>query len=184
MGRLRTNEFLHQAPDSGTVRVNHDECPAGQDTRRRLYVTRKEDGNVIAYCHNCSNSGFHSSASRFRRNPVVRTLVESEEKELVMPETMRDGRDYWPREMVMWLIKCGIPLHIAEDYGICYDSERHRVVIPKLNKNGLLVQYQSRRLVDDGSPRRSRVRSMGSFWPSLAMMRSHCSPPQCRVNQC
>ncbi len=153
MGRLRTNEFLHQAPDSGTVRVNHDQCPAGQDTRRRLYVTRKEDGNVIAYCHNCSNSGFHGSGSRFRRHPVDVSLVEVEEKELVMPEYMRSEQKDWPKEMAVWLIKCGIPFTIAQEYGICYDSERHRVVIPKLNKDGALVQYQSRRLVDDGSPK-------------------------------
>ena len=154
MGHIRQDEFMPDAPDrAGTARINHKSCPAGEDIRRRLYVTRKEDGNVIAYCHNCSNSGFHGSASRFRRNPVDVPLVESEEKELIMPEYMRNDKNYWPKEMIAWLIECGIPLQIAQEYGICYDSKRHRVVIPKLNKDGTLVQYQSRRLVDDGSPK-------------------------------
>jgi len=84
---------------------------------------------------------------------VARTLVESEEKELVMPKDMRGDRNYWPREMITWLIECGIPLQIAEEYGICYDAKRHRVVIPKLNREGRLVQYQSRRLALDDSPK-------------------------------
>jgi hypothetical protein len=79
-------------------------------------------------------------------------LVEVE-KELIMPEYMRDNREDWPREMMAWLIQCRIPLQIAENYGICYDSDRHRVVIPKLNEAGELVQYQSRRLVTDGTPK-------------------------------
>lgn len=154
MGRLIKSSWERHAPDgAGTVRVDHDDCPAGVDTRRRLYVTRKEDGSIIAYCHNCGNSGFHGGGSRFRSPSLGVPLLEIEEKELIMPERMIRDRNYWPKEMFSWLKECGIHWTLAEKYGICYDALRHRAVIPKLNSRGELVQYQSRRLVDDGSPK-------------------------------
>ncbi len=146
MGRLTKSSWEPYAPDrAGTVRVNHDPCPAGTDTKRRLYVTRKEDGNVIAYCHNCSCSGFHGSGNRFRVDHMAVSHVEIEEKELTMPKTMYSKHISWPKQMRDWLEECGISLTLAEEYGICYDRDRHRVVIPKLNSEGKLVQYQSRR---------------------------------------
>ena len=41
-----------------TVRYNHTDCPAGEDTRRRLYLTRPHADPtwVLGYCHNCQDS--------------------------------------------------------------------------------------------------------------------------------
>jgi len=44
-------------PESGYARVNHDNCPAGVDRKKRLWVCRA--GDVIhAYCHHC-NGVYH-----------------------------------------------------------------------------------------------------------------------------
>jgi translation initiation factor 2 beta subunit (eIF-2beta)/eIF-5 len=46
-----------------TVHVNHNDCPAGEDTRERLYYTRchKPTHMVMYYCHNCGTGGsFHT----------------------------------------------------------------------------------------------------------------------------
>lgn len=43
-------------PIGHQVRTNHDNCPAGRDTRRRLYIKRTINGYVY-YCHNCSDWG-------------------------------------------------------------------------------------------------------------------------------
>ncbi len=65
MGRLRSSEYMPYATaHRGTERVNHDDCPAGTDNKRRLYVTRKEDGHVVAYCYNCGYSGATSGTSK------------------------------------------------------------------------------------------------------------------------
>lgn len=51
-----------------TVRVNHIGCSAGEDTRKRLYVTRKPAPNdlVVAYCHNCGQGmGIKAKPHRF-----------------------------------------------------------------------------------------------------------------------
>lgn len=45
-------------------RFNHAKCPAGEDTRRRLYVKAVNPSSTwIAYCHNCGNSGASRRAS-------------------------------------------------------------------------------------------------------------------------
>lgn len=40
-----------------TAHFNHLECPAGTDTRGRLYITRKDENTLLAYCHNCQRGG-------------------------------------------------------------------------------------------------------------------------------
>lgn len=58
------DDFVHYGEDltSGEqIHVNHDKCPAGLDTKRRLYIKRTEDDRyILAYCHNCSLSGRYS----------------------------------------------------------------------------------------------------------------------------
>jgi len=46
-----------------TVRMNHDDCPAGQDTRQRLYITRTIDNTFLAYCHNCGGKAWRRAAA-------------------------------------------------------------------------------------------------------------------------
>ena len=55
-----SNSFLrkHAPKNIGEqVHVNHESCPAGEDTKRRLYVKRVP-GGVLGYCHHCSGHGF------------------------------------------------------------------------------------------------------------------------------
>ena len=154
MGRLTTTEYMPYAPDTmGTERVNHDDCPAGVDTKRRLYVTRKEEGNVVAYCHNCGNSGVHGGASRHRSAHIPVPQVESKAGKLEVKGNMKDQPYDWPKEMLHWLNECGIDLTIAVKYGIVYDADDRRIIIPKLNRSGDLVMFQSRRLYGDGTPK-------------------------------
>ncbi len=44
------------------IHVNHTNCTAGADTKRRLYITRKEDNAhiLLSYCHNCSLHGSYA----------------------------------------------------------------------------------------------------------------------------
>lgn len=38
--------------------LNHPDCPAGLDTKRRLYVKRTHDGaRLLMYCHHCGSKG-------------------------------------------------------------------------------------------------------------------------------
>ena len=64
--RLHPDEFLPFAPKNKgeQVHVNHEGCPAGVDTKRRLYVKRETNGKVIAYCHHCNGAGFAADTIR------------------------------------------------------------------------------------------------------------------------
>lgn len=51
--------FLDTLLPGSTQRINHSDCPAGEDTKKRLYLTVPDaDPNIIlCYCHNCSRGG-------------------------------------------------------------------------------------------------------------------------------
>lgn len=53
---VEKTEQLKMLHVGGQLRYNHDDCPAGTDTRQRLYIKRTSD-SYIAFCHNCGNSG-------------------------------------------------------------------------------------------------------------------------------
>lgn len=149
---LDMRDLVADFPDRGTRRLDHRACPAGTDTRRRLYITRKENGDVVAYCHNCGLGGIHRGGTSFR--PPVLPEVEDESKEGSLDMSRFENNTYyWPKEMRMWLVNMRISLTTAQKYGITYDPESNRVVIPKVSADGELVQYQTRRLVADGSPK-------------------------------
>ena len=64
-----------------TVRINHDPCPSGVDTKRRLYITRvqADPRKVIAYCHNCQDDGglLTKEYERFRNRHAYKTSSPS-----------------------------------------------------------------------------------------------------------
>lgn len=57
---LNADEYLHHAPEQpGTIHVHHCKEGHGND---KLYVTRKEDGTILAYCHHCHLGGSYRVA--------------------------------------------------------------------------------------------------------------------------
>jgi hypothetical protein len=153
MGRIDREELDRLAPaDTGTNRHNHDHCPAGADTKRRLYVTRKEDGSVVGYCHNCGNSGVSVHRGHHHRRSSVGSDVRNRtERKITMPLNLEFDFDKWPKAAIDWVNKAGIPLHILHKYALAYDLDSKRVVIPKYNVDSELVMYQSRNVgLDDG----------------------------------
>ncbi len=58
-------------PVGHTSRFNHDACPAGVDTRRRMYATKKPDGAYLCYCHNCGQGNIVGGSGPRIRSAVV-----------------------------------------------------------------------------------------------------------------
>lgn len=54
-----------------TGRCNHEGCPAGEDTRQRMYFTRKTipENLVVWYCHNCTEGGAFKTVGKGRLAP-------------------------------------------------------------------------------------------------------------------
>jgi hypothetical protein len=151
VGRIDRELIDALAPDNGTVRHNHDHCPAGVDTKRRLYVTRKENGSVVAYCHNCGNSGASIHRRTHFRRDIHSNSVASVGGEIKMPLNIETDMSKWPIEARTWVLKAKGTLTNLQEYALAYDLDTKRVIIPKFNLDNELVMYQSRNVgLDDG----------------------------------
>lgn len=85
-----------------TIHVNHDTCPAGADTRRRLYITRKmtDSGGItdLAYCHNCGAGWADSSAITNIRAMTPGTATPPGELDLDELHLVPAGTEGFPQE--------------------------------------------------------------------------------------
>jgi len=67
--------LYHNVQSSGLgpgtqINVNHDNCPAGQDTKGRLYIRMTDDGSkLLAYCHHCGCKGVKQLTRLARQVP-------------------------------------------------------------------------------------------------------------------
>lgn len=118
-----------------TLRFNHINCPAGQDTKRRLYLTRPAStpGVVLAFCHNCQESGvIRDGVVRYRdyapEAPVNKTV------EFKVPVGMEFDPDNWPNEATTWRIQKNLTKKMCKASGIRYDHNSHRIYLPMYDK--------------------------------------------------
>ena len=56
---INSKLILANAPSNmgEQIHINHVDCEAGLDKKKRLYIKRVEKG-LLAYCHHCNQSGF------------------------------------------------------------------------------------------------------------------------------
>ena len=118
-----------------TVRTNHIDCPAGTDTRRRLYLTRPaaSAGIVLGFCHNCQESGVcRDQVGRYRdfdpSSPSVKT------KNFEVPNEMEPNPDMWPQAASHWRVAKGLTKTQCIMARIQYDPSSHRIYLPMYNK--------------------------------------------------
>ena len=123
-----------------TVRYNHEDCPAGEDTRRRLYVTRvgADPTKLLAFCHNCQGNGIYtdSGTMQFRDDRHSKNISYPQQQcdDLVDPspnmvETLND----WPAYAIGWAYGNGLTHRLTSHYGIMYDPNTDRVYLPRWN---------------------------------------------------
>lgn len=78
--RLAPSEYLPLAPKQAhtRVRVNHENCPAGTDRRKRLEI-RNNGNRTLAYCHHCGRSGayFHAVSHGYKSRRSMHEPLES-----------------------------------------------------------------------------------------------------------
>lgn len=147
-----------------TCRVNHEECPAGSDTRRRLYLTRPAGSPhiVLGYCHNCQDKGVYTGASakdHYRQHSgELEDVVLPTGEKFLPPENLEFGSAMWPTDAMAWRIMSKLTPHTLEEMGIGYDVSTHRIYLPTWDKvwckgtegDPELVGYQLRRLTAKG----------------------------------
>jgi hypothetical protein len=131
---IKTNEYVSEYSSlqrGQTVRVNHSDCPAGQDTKRRLYITRPQGspGVVLFYCHNCSESGSkRDGIENYRDFDPMQSPVKG--TPFVVPQGMVSDPDLWPVLAHSWRVAKGLTVGMCIDGCIEYDPSSHRIYLP------------------------------------------------------
>lgn len=88
--------------------INHDECSAGTDTKKRLYM-RKTSTGVLFHCHHCGESGFLRTDKRILA--VDKLVCAKERMSESMPST-KNSKFYLSRYNVAHNDLGLAPLHI------------------------------------------------------------------------
>lgn len=171
---LPKEDYIEFAPDSpGQVHVNHIGCPAGTDTRKRLYIRRSDDGySILAHCHNCGESGYvFEDGFRSLKN-IKRTTsnTNSSAASLSLPIDFEADPKGWSTYARAWVYQYGITDTEIKKYGIGYSANSNRVILPAWD-NGELVGYQERRVhpKDTGPKYLTHWKVKGYIWKDLTI---------------
>jgi hypothetical protein len=121
--------------------VNHDGCPAGIDTKMRLYIKRLHDGMILGYCHHCGMSGNTRSTDHF--------TILTRETVVALSKHVPDNTPHWNEWSAAargWVTKYGITEHECLENGITYapDSQRVMLKVFAYDDPEILLGYQMR----------------------------------------
>jgi len=135
---IPTKDFADHIDDlerGETKRVNHTNCTAGEDTRRRLYLTRPASSPalVVAYCHNCTDKGvFHGEGhTSYRRDKDLTIVVPDKQVPFAPPNHMEPDPSLWPGEATVWRIEKKLSKAQCQRACIQYDPSTHRIFLPQ-----------------------------------------------------
>lgn len=139
---LKLRPFMRYMRDLNpgeTKRLNHGEaCRAGNEVRRRLYLTRTlaDPCVVIGYCHNCAEGGKISDTQymgyRESRHSTVQNKPMLPCNTNLLP-MLRKGigeMELWPNYAMAWAIKGKIGQELASKYYIKFLVSEDRILLP------------------------------------------------------
>lgn len=140
-----------------STRINHENCPAGEDTRRRLYLHKPptHGGKVLAYCHNCQEGASWVGGEYYR----ISTEKDEAEYKRIKPIDLSKYEPYdmdaWPGDAKRELWRYGIN---GKGSYTMYDPSTHRLVVPVFESIDFttytahnLKGVQKKRLVGSGT---------------------------------
>jgi len=136
----------------GTRRFNHDDCPAGVDTKRRLYVTipASNHGLVVSYCHNCmeTNSFPIEKTAGSWLSLSNKDTIQMSHSNFSVPKNLEKDYDEFHVLAKVWLngVFVDKAKAICTKYGIGYDLDTGRVYLPLYDSEGELANFQLRAL--------------------------------------
>lgn len=170
-----------------TERINHEDCPAGEDTKRRLYITKPaNDPNlVLGYCHNCNGKGMQSGKTGYRsnfheNNLVLPTIPAGVFK---VPDGLVRDPDIWPVHATTWRIEKGLTKDECFEFGIAHDPNTNHIYLPMYkniinggvlssSKFSDLCGYQLRRLEGIGAKYTTVLRGRSTIPSTLFILAS------------
>lgn len=132
------------------IKLNHKDCPAGQDTKQRLYVKRVSENGYLFYCHHCGQScryhlaGGAGNMARHLNQGAAGGHGHTEQQH--SPDSNRPQRaggqgdtrirefTEWPAQAQQWLRQYGITRQEVQEHGIYYDG--NGIAFPVLGDDG------------------------------------------------
>ncbi len=113
------------------IKTNHLDCPAGTDTKQRLYLKQTHEG-ILAYCHHCGKGGFlRTSREPSRLETLLAEKVGEASKvkgnPFVGPTTQFKE---WPTEPKLWWLSHELNEEDANTYGVTWHPDSHRLLLP------------------------------------------------------
>lgn len=129
---LKHREFVSigmALEDGKLTHVNHEGCPAGTDTKRRLYV-RREGKLIKAHCHNCGNSGVYDIRPGKGGLPMPRRLTPAPATRSKKDLRIEKRGPLIDPDLIAWLKQYPLPdamLHVCEQ---AYVNHKLRLGVP------------------------------------------------------
>jgi len=125
------------------IHINHTECEAGVDNKRRLYIKREATA-IVAYCHHCNQKGFvkhgDDRLSTWINKPAA--AATSNTKPVIASLTL-EGK--------VWLHEHHCNTTHTNFNGIA--GERHKVALTLHNPEQQPIGWQVRNLAPNATPK-------------------------------
>ena len=171
IGRYKSDTDDLQPGDK--VRVNHVDCTAGEDTRRRLYIERSDSDpcTLVYWCHNCQDGGAirdhnHQNYRDFRHATTVSESPIKYEETIEIPQGIIYDWTMWPVQMMAWALQKNLDTSLAAAYGIGYDPQSDRAFLPMyrtwVDGHGMDLEGYQLRLLHGKGPKYTTVRTKES----------------------
>lgn len=185
---LKYNDYVPQGLElevGKSTRLFH--CKPGGDNNK-LYVTKRNDGCIVAFCHHCGKKGKYTPLDN---DKSMETIIEEATKYLEtsidygeISEDQYDGKlpsdtefrwGYWHPLAKSWVLKYGLHPKEIHKHEIGYDSTSRRIILPVRTRMGTLQGYISRKLFTDGSDKYPKylIHKMDNF-----QIFKQCTGPQ------
>lgn len=133
------------------INVNHIDCSAGEDRKKRLYLKRVDNG-IISYCHHCNEHSFVPSntgkGKRTKAYAKSSCTNSASKRPFSLPNDIESVPSEWPAKARVWCYQYGITDGELTRHGICYSERLKRVVLP-VWANGKLQSFQTRKIFDE-----------------------------------
>ena len=132
--------------------VNHVNCPAGKDTRQRLYIKRIGASAFIGHCFNCGQSGYKFSNKTHRADDLIGHRLKKEHFDQVRKIKSIILTDDFPLHVQEYLLKYHVtPEEALKELGYRYVQSIDGLYMPLYQD----VSFSA------SSPSRFQIREMG-----------------------
>lgn len=145
------------------VHINHTNCSAGLDRKRRLYIKRTDTG-VVAFCHHCGGHGVipdkRTQNISVLRNKLIRETLTLDVPVVHYPPDVCFDPIHWHKDARAWVYKYNLSDEAIQRNQLSYSAAMHRVILPVFDEQDILTFWQARALDKHTTPKYLNKRSV------------------------